>query len=113
MSIIRKMRKQKATWWKRTTVDRFGKFSYDPPVEIDCRWDDGGEEFRDAQEQIRVPVATIYVDRELTIGDKLRKGDMESDEPLDPSNVVGAHEVQKFMNNPNLRATEFLLTVIL
>lgn len=113
MSVIKKMRRQRAVYWRRLTADRFGKFSYAPPVEIKCRWDDGGEENRDATMQLFNPVATVYVDREMLIGDMLKKGEMESDTPDDPRQTTGAHEIKKFMQTPNFRATETLFTAIL
>ena len=109
MSIIRKMRKQKAVWWEReATPDRFGTFTFTGPAEIDCRWDDSQSEYRDASGQVVISQATIYPDRVLKPGDKLRKGAMASDEPEDPTEVVTAFEVQRFEEIPNLKNTETL-----
>lgn len=103
------MRKQKAVWWERSlTADRFGKFSFSEPAEIDCRWDDSGSEYRDKEGQVAMTQATIYPDRVLKEGDKLRKGEMATDEPEDPTNLLTAFEVQRFEQIPNLKNTETL-----
>lgn len=109
MSIIRRMRKQKAVWWERKEKpDRFGKFAFEPPVEIDCRWDDSVSEFRTEGGQTQISQATVYPDRPLKEGDKLRKGEMETDEPDSPLALTTAYEVQRFQQIPNLKNTETL-----
>jgi len=109
MSIIRRMRKQKAVWWERSaTSDRFGKFTFSEPAEIDCRWDDSISEYRTEDGQMHISQATVYPDRVLSVGDKLRKGEMETDEPLDPTTLDSSFEVQRFQQIPNLKNTETL-----
>jgi hypothetical protein len=111
MSIIKRMRKQKAVWWKRsTTANRFGKFSFDDPVEISCRWDDKQYEDVDSRGQTTRPMAVVYPDRVLNLGDKLKKGEMDSDTPDDPTTDRDAFEISKFSETPNLRNTEVLYT---
>ena len=114
MSVIRKMRKQKAVWWARLTPpDQFGRYSFAAPVEIDCRWDDSGTEFRNGEGQTEMSAATVYPDREMTIGDKLKKGEMESDTPDDPRSLRTAFEIKRFDQTPNFKATETLYTAYL
>lgn len=108
MSIITRMRKQKAVWWKRLTANEFGTFAYDPPVEIDCRWDDETVEYRDTKEQLHVSEATVYVDRVIAIGDILSRGELESATPDDPTEVEKSYEVGLYQEIPNLKATETL-----
>lgn len=105
MSVIKKMRKQTATYWKRLEPDQFGAFAYDTPVEIECRWDDRQDEFRDEKQQVLVSRAVVYPDREMSVGDCLLKGDLVAD--LDPKDA-GAFEIKAFEIIPNFRATEFL-----
>ncbi len=135
MSIIRKMRRQKAVYWKRTdTVDHYGRVSFESPVEIDCRWVDGSQQFRDSKGQAFNFASTIYVDRQMYVGDALRlstledlggiprdteEGDervTEEDEIrvgealLDPRDDPAAALIQRFSITPNLKATENLYT---
>jgi hypothetical protein len=113
MSIIKRMRRQTAVWWARGVPDRYGKFSFSAPVEIKCRWDGSGSEFRNKGGQIEISAATVYPDRVLKIGDELMLGDLESDTPEDPSELKEAFEIMKFETTPNLKATEFLYTAYL
>lgn len=114
MSIITKMRKQTAVWWERSsTPDRYGAFSYAEPVEVECRWDESGMEYRDTKGQTVMSNSTVYVDRIMKIGDMLREGEIDSAEPSDPTTVDTAREIQRFDKNPNIKATETLLTAFL
>ena len=114
MSIIKKMRKQQATWWERSaTPDKWGRFTYSAPVQIDCRWDDVGVEFRDPKGQTVMSNSVVFPDRILSIGDMLKEGAVESDEPEDPTTVTAAYEIQRFDKTPNFRATETLFTAYL
>lgn len=108
MSLITRMRRQKAVWWARQTADAYGKFSYASPVEIDCRWDDETVEFRDEQGQLQYSNSTVYVDRVIGIGDMLERGELESATPSNPRDSANAHEVGSYQEIPNLRATETL-----
>jgi hypothetical protein len=101
------MRKQTAVWWARLAPDHCGAFVFADPVEIDCRWDDRQEEYRNTEGQILLSQAVVYVDREMTVGDKLKKGDLESNMD-DPKTLDGAFEIKSFQQIPNLKATETL-----
>lgn len=108
MRIITRMRKQKAVWWKRTTPNEFGAFSFEEPVEIMCRWEEAvGQVLGSAGEM--VPSKTmVYVDRDMSIGDKLKLGEEDSDTPSDPKDDPLAYEIQGWQKIPTLRATQFL-----
>jgi len=115
MSIITKMRKQKALWWKRLEANEYGRYSYDAPVEIDCRWDDVadlGRKPSPPSEKI-ASSTVVYVDRVMTPGDKLREGGLESSTESDPENDEGALVIERFVVTPNLKATESLYTAYL
>lgn len=113
MSIIKRMRKQKAVYWKRLSADRFGKFSYDFPVEVECRWDDTNEEFRTPKMETRVSQSIVYPDREMFVGDMLKRGEMTVETYDDPTEDPDAFEIQAFAHTPNLRNTETLFTAYL
>lgn len=114
MSVIKKMRKQRAVWWQRKPKpDRFGKFSFEEPVEISCRWDDTTEEFIDPQGETQASRSVVYVDRIISVGDRLMRGEMDSNTPDNPLAIQDAFEVKRFDQNPNFRNTETLLTAFL
>jgi hypothetical protein len=108
------MRRQTAVWWARSSsINRFGKYTYEEPVEIKCRWDGSGREYRDDKGQTVFSDATVYVDRIVAIGDMLMEGDLESDTASDPTTEETAYEVKRFDKNPNIKATETLYTAYL
>jgi len=107
MSIIVRMRKQHAVWWKRLTADRFGNFSFDGPVEISCRWDDTNENFIDARGEELTSHALVYVDRPMSPGDRLMIGELDTNTPTNPLDA-DTHDIKRMDTNPNFKATEFL-----
>lgn len=114
MSLIKRMRRQKAVWWKRSsTTDEYGRYTFDEPVEIDCRWEDRAEEFVNKGGERLVSAAVVYVDRVMEAGDKLKLGALESDTSSNPVEETEAFEIQTFSKIPNLRNTETLLTAYL
>lgn len=110
MSLISRMRRQEGVYWERLTPDQFGRFSYATPIEIKCRWDDSSAEYRDNRGEKALSQATVYVDRLMKAGDMLKKGELDSDTPADPTTLVDAFEIKGFEQTPNLRATETLYT---
>lgn len=113
MSIITRMRKQTAVLWVRGSPDTYGNFSFASPVEISCRWEDVAQEFLDAQGEKQMSRAVVYADRVLKPGDRLMRGEIDSNTPENPLDTSDAFEVRRFENTPNLRATEFLKTAYL
>lgn len=113
MSVIAKMRKQTAVWWERGVPDRHGRFTFKAPVEIACRWDDTTQEFVAADGEKRVSRAVAYVDRVMKAGDRLKRGDLESDTLQDPLEDPFTFEIKRFDQNPNFKATESLLTAFM
>lgn len=114
MSIITKMRKQTAVYWQQAAgVDDYGRASFEDPVEITCRWEDVREEYIDENNERQLSKSVIYVDRVMKIGDWLFLGDLSdlSDSEVPESNE-GAIEVKYFGKLPNLKNTEYLLTVM-
>lgn len=115
MSVIRKMRRQKAVYWEKLpTPDRFGRSRFASPVEIDCRWDGRQEEFIDSQMARQVSRAVVYVDRIMKEGDMLAEITLDqigsvSDEPEQNKAFV----IRAFTTTPNFKATETLLTAYL
>lgn len=113
MSLITKMRKQKAIYWARSTMDQYGRFAFASPVEIDCRWDDEAAQFLTPKGEEQVSRSMVYVDRDMIPGDRLQLGELASNTPDDPLESHSSFEIRQFAKNPNLKATEFLRTAIL
>lgn len=121
MSLITKMRKQKAVWWSididasgGVVTDDYGQPVYNSPIEIACRWEDIAEEFIKDKDEKSVSSSVVYVDRDMKAGDVLLLGELDSgvdeNNPLDND---GAMRIQKFSKIPNLKATEYLRSAYL
>ena len=114
MSIIKKMRRQKAVWWARSAApDAYGAFTFSAPVEIDCRWDDQAVEFMDGKGQNLVSNSVVYPDRILSVGDRLRRGSLGGGLPGDPLTLTDTFSIKRFDQTPNFKATETLYTAYL
>lgn len=111
MSLIKRMRRQRATYWATTTKDRFGTYSFADPVEIRCRWEDEQVDFRDFNNQEATSKSVVYVDREMKPGDRLKFGPMETDAAAPV--IDETLEVRSTTRLPNLRCKENLLTAYL
>lgn len=74
MSLIKRMRKQKAVWWRKVAANRFGVVTWANPVEIACRWTDISEQVLDPKGEVFVSRSFVYVDRYISIGDRIRLG---------------------------------------
>jgi hypothetical protein len=116
MSLITRMRRQKAVYWERTGHDEAGQPTYAAPVEINCRWEDTSVEFMDKEQRRVLSNAKVYVDRVMPLGSALWRGllaDVHPASASDPFLNEFAYEVRMFKRLPNIRATEELLTAML
>lgn len=113
MSLIKRMRRQTAVYWKRTTPDHYANFSYAEPVEITCRWEDVTLEVRGDEVEATNFSSRVYVDRVMNLGDVLMLGALESDTPEDPKGLESAKAIQRFEALPNLKNRETLYTAYL
>lgn len=114
MGLIKKMRKQRATYWaKNPEPNEFGAVSWATPVEIKCRWEDKEGRILNEQDEVSESMSRVYVDRPMKIGDKLKLGTMATDTPQSPAEDKQAFEIQGFEKLPNLKAKEFLYTAYL
>jgi hypothetical protein len=107
------MRRQKAIWWVQGALDRYGNPTFDAPVEVDCRWEEVGQEYLSDKGEKQLSRAVVYVDRAMQMGDRLALGAMESDTPEDPIAHTGSKQIERFDVLPNLKNTENLYTAYL
>lgn len=114
MSLITRMRKQTAVWFKCKGLDGYGKPTYEAPVEIACRWEDMTKEFITPTGDTKQSQAIVYPDRDVAPKDVLMLGALvDVTDSGNPKENKGAFEVLRFDKLPTLRATEFLLTAYL
>lgn len=114
MSVIKKMRRQYAIYWaKNPEPNEFGAVSWETPVEIKCRWEDKEGKVLNENDEITESMSTVYVDRPMKLGDKLKLGRMDTNTPQTPGEDRLAFEIQGFEKLPNFKAKEFLYTAYL
>lgn len=117
MSIINKMRRQKAVYWANPVPDGTGGFRFDLPVQIDCRWEDSQELYVDDQAGQVLSKAKVYVDRDVKPGEYLWLGKLTDlpagvGHPLEAQLGGGLIRIGSFNKVPNMKATRFLRTVM-
>jgi len=103
MALVRKMLRQKAVWWRKASINRFGQTIFAMPVEINCRWEDRIGVFYNAKGEKADSKATVYVGQELSVGDVLMEGELESGTPDDPKLEPDALPIKAFDRLPSLR----------
>jgi hypothetical protein len=121
VSIISRMRKQRAVFWAASGVSESGLLLWDDPVEIPVRWEETREalQFTRLDREIDPGVdetlrfrADVYVDREVRVGDYLMLGSLASSTSPDPRDEE-SWEVQAFSKIPNIKAKENLYSVVM
>lgn len=116
MSLISKMRRQDAVYWRRSLIpDRFGQFGFGDGVLIKCRWEDKVTEYLDVAGERRLSSSTVYVDRPMRAGDVLLLANVVPflDPGQTPETLPEARRIERFEILPNLKNTESLLTAML
>lgn len=100
---------QTATYWARATKNEFAEFSYQAPVQIACRWQDQGTQFRNEQGELQLSKATIYSTDQVALGGYVFEGTSAAS---DPRTVTGAHEVKAVVSSRSLDGSEALYKVL-
>jgi hypothetical protein len=114
MGIITKMLKQTAVYWEKTGVDDYGQPTWAAPIEIRCRWEDRTEEFVSPEGTREASMAVVYVGQDVVVGGVLMLGLLGSSvDENDPKANLGAWEIRSFSKLPDLKAKQFLRTVML
>ena len=107
--------KQKAVVFRQAAADAYGNTSYSSGVEVDCRWEQSGEQVFDAS---GVEVHTnhhILLIVDVTVGDLLWLGTLvaweASSVTVPKEGEHGVIRVVKFDKTPDLQAKEYLREV--
>lgn len=109
MSLISKMRRQKALLWKNEGLNGMGKPIHGAPSVIDCRWENSAHTIATPTGESLSIKCVVYTEEALAQGDLLCLG---TQNPLldgqDPIHAYGVHKVLATEAIPNLKATETL-----
>lgn len=104
--------RQTAVYWGNPQNDGYSNYSYDPPVEIACRWVGGHEvaESRDGQQFLSS--STVHVTQDVDEKGLLYLGtldDLDSAQADDPTTIEDICIIRRFDKSPALNnPTEFL-----
>lgn len=104
--------KQKAVYWSPTTLDDFGRPTWNTPVEIDCRWTDEIEEFIDPNGERQFSRAKLIVDRDLEIKGVIWLGNLVDVSDLgNPRNNNNSWEILGTKKTPDFKGRKYLRQV--
>ncbi len=122
---ISKSLKQKAVYWGNPQNDGYGGFTYDDPIEIDCRWEDATQVFdaNDDKGTKFISRAVVYVNRDIDYLGRIYLGTLlslqdylesSSGTYIDPNSIedVGvAHIVRRFEKIPELGSSSKFIRI--
>lgn len=111
MGIISSMLRQKAVYWASPENDGYGNFTFDDPVEIDCRWEEKAESYFKPNGTEAQSLAIVYVDRDVDIGGYLQFGelaDVGSANLNNPEDDPDSYRIEQKYKLPNFRISEYL-----
>ena len=114
---VNKVCVQTAIYWGNPTNDGFGGYTYDPPVEISCRWEEktqmvwanNGKEVVSKNELLLIQ--DVDLDCYLFLG---TLDSLDPDKEDNPKNIEGAYKLLSFTKTPLfMSTTEFVRTAFL
>lgn len=65
---------EEATYWPPGAPDGYGGFAATAGQNIMCRWEKAAKQYREANGEIALSEAVVYVDREVAVGGRLAQG---------------------------------------
>ena len=106
-----------AVYWGNPVNDGKGGFTYDDPVEIDCRWEDMDQIVSDDKGNTFTSRAQVFLTQDVDINGRLYHGTLDdlydldstlesSDANLDPADVEGAYYIKRRQKIPTLNDPE-------
>lgn len=105
---------QTAVYWGNPTPDGYGDYSWDDPVEIDCRWSEEREVVKNQDGEEVISQAQVQVDQDLDQNGVLYLGaltDLDSD-PI-PDEVEQAYHIITIMKVPTMKGDKYFRKVYL
>lgn len=114
---LAKLCKQIAVYWGNPVSNGSNGFTFDDPVEINCRWEDKKELIQDTQGNEIVSTATVFVLQDLDELGYLYLGTLDDFESSgigdDPKNTYGSFQIKRFNKIPSLKRNEYIRKVYL
>lgn len=100
---------QYAVYWGNPTPNGRGGFTFDDPVEIECRWVQKTELFVTWEGREERSQALVWLDQDVEINGYLWLGRYSAldSSSVTPDNVSGALRIRNFHKIPSLKADEY------
>lgn len=114
MDTLRSSLVQKAVYWGNPVNNGYNKFTYDAPIEIDCRWEGKQQLLRtwEGTGTNLTYIGIVWVNQDLDENGCLFLGtldDLDSDTIEEPLSMDTVYRIQQFEKLPRLRSTtEFI-----
>lgn len=116
---IEDMFTQKAVYWGNPKNDGEGGFTFDTPVEIDCRWESMNQVVTDSKGSEITSRAIVYCGLDLDEEGMLLLGELEdlydsyasdssAQEVEHPKNIPNTYYIKRFQKTPSLIGDGFL-----
>ncbi len=112
MGVSQRNLKHTAVYWAPTAPDKFGRQSFDEPIEIKCRWVPSMKAMLQKDGTTKMRNAQVKVDREVLVTGYLKLGTLE-DVSGNPIEDPDAHEIWSINEAESLRDTSITRTVTL
>jgi hypothetical protein len=113
---IKRYLKQEVVYWAKRAADRAGQSTYDPPVQLLCRWDDGVQTVIEPDGRMVSYTAQVMFGPEVDIkeGSLIFKGTLTQARalvqyPTVPSAKQGSREVLRVERTPGMRTKNLLM----
>jgi hypothetical protein len=105
MGTIQRFCTQKAVYWGNPAPDGYGGYTYDNPVEIDCRWEDRKDLITDNDGNQIVSRARVFVTQDLNEQGWLYLGDLDDLDSAPTPKESGAYQIKRFDRVPAAKST--------
>ena len=101
---------QVAVYWGAPVNDGYGGFTWEEPVEIDCRWEESTKVLLTAKGEEQTSRAEVQVMQDVDENGILYLGtlaDLDSGQEDDPTTIEGAYRILRFDKIPTIDGLHF------
>jgi hypothetical protein len=115
-SMIQRLCKQNAVYWGNPVPDGKGGYTFDHPVDRDCRWEDKNVLLQDGVGREINARAQVFLLEDVDEQGYLYLGELsdlstEEGYPNQPNKINGTHEIKQFHKAPDLDNPEEFIRV--
>ena len=111
--IIKRMKRQTGVLWQINGHDKWGKPTYDFPIQFQCRWDDTRTQFLTTEGENATSAAVVYPECVIKEGSRLWEGCISTLTSTDSTIQKDVFECRQFSKIPTLRNSQTLFIAYL